>query len=52
VVTAGLEAGEVINVTPLAVAASGTLVAATIDGVPPAPRQRPDVDQVAEGRPQ
>ena len=52
IVTEGLEAGDVINVTPLAVAASGTLVAATIDGVPPAPRQRPDVDQVAEGRPQ
>lgn len=35
VVTAGLEAGEVTNITPLAVAASGTLVAATIDGVRP-----------------
>jgi multidrug efflux pump subunit AcrA (membrane-fusion protein) len=35
VVTAGLEAGEVANITPLAVAASGTLVAATIDGVMP-----------------
>ncbi|NGX17401.1 efflux RND transporter periplasmic adaptor subunit [Wenzhouxiangella sp. XN24] len=52
IVTRGLEAGDVINVTPLAVAASGTLVAATIDGVPPAPRRRPDVDQVAEGRSQ
>jgi len=52
IVTEGLEAGDVINVTPLAVAASGTLVAATIDGVPPAPRSRPDADQVAGGRPQ
>ena len=52
IVTGGLEAGDVINVTPLAVAASGTLVAATIDGVPPAPRSRPDADQVAGGRPQ
>ena len=52
IVTQGLEAGDVINVTPLAVAASGTLVAATIDGVPPAPRSPPDVDQVAGGRPQ
>jgi len=52
IVTEGIEAGDVINVTPLAVAASGTLVAATIDGVPPAPRSRPDADQVAGGRPQ
>jgi len=52
IVTQGLVAGDVINVTPLAVAASGTLVAATIDGVPPAPRSRPDVGQVAEGRKQ
>jgi hypothetical protein len=35
------------------VAASGTLVSATIDGVPPAPRGRPDGDRVArDGRPQ
>jgi len=38
----GLRAGEVVNVTPLAVAADGTLVSATVDGVPPAPRERPD----------
>ena len=36
VVTAGLSAGDVVNVTPLAVASDGTLVAATIDGEPPA----------------
>lgn len=35
VVTGGLAPGEVVNVTPLAVATGGTLVAATIDGVPP-----------------
>lgn len=53
VITAGLEPGEVVNVTPLAVAANGTLVAATIDGVPPAPRRGPPGDRVAaEGRAQ
>jgi RND family efflux transporter MFP subunit len=53
VVVAGLAPGEVVNVTPLAVAAGGTLVSATIDGVPPAPRGRPSPDQVArESRPQ
>ena len=41
VVVAGLEPGDVVNVTPLAVAANGTLVSATIDGVAPAPRERP-----------
>jgi RND family efflux transporter MFP subunit len=51
VVTAGLDGGEAVNVTPLAVAAGGTLVAATIDGAPPAPRERPPADRVAaEGR--
>jgi RND family efflux transporter MFP subunit len=50
VVVDGLAPGEVVNVTPLAVAATGTLVAATIDGEPPAPRG-PDADRVAaEGR--
>ncbi len=53
VVTEGLAAGAVVNVTPLAVAANGTLVAATIDGVAPAPRGGPPADRVAaEGRPQ
>jgi RND family efflux transporter MFP subunit len=53
VVTGGLESGEVVNVTPLAVAAGGTLVAATIDGVPPPARGGPPADQVAaEGRSQ
>jgi len=47
IVTAGLEPGEVVNITPLAVAANGTLVAATIDGVPPAPRRGPPPDRVA-----
>lgn len=41
VVVAGLEPGDVVNVTPLAVAADGTLVSATIDGVAPPPRERP-----------
>jgi RND family efflux transporter MFP subunit len=51
VVTAGLAAGEAVNVTPLAVAASGTLVAATIDGVPPASGGQSQADRVAaEGR--
>jgi len=44
VIVAGLAPGEVINVTPLAVATDGTLVSATIDGVPPAPRERPGQD--------
>lgn len=53
VVVAGLQPGEVVNITPLAVAATGTLVSATIDGVPPEPRGRPGGDRVAaEGRPQ
>jgi RND family efflux transporter MFP subunit len=47
VVTKGLEAGEAINITPLAVAADGTLVAATIDGVAPQPRGGRPVDRVA-----
>lgn len=38
IVTRGLDEGEVVNVTPLAVAATGTLVAATVDGVAPAGR--------------
>jgi RND family efflux transporter MFP subunit len=38
IVTQGLDEGEVVNVTPLAVAATGTLVAATVDGVAPASR--------------
>jgi RND family efflux transporter MFP subunit len=36
IVTQGLDEGEIINVTPLAVAASGTLVAARVDEVSPA----------------
>jgi hypothetical protein len=53
VVVAGLAPGEVVNITPLAVAAGGTLVSATIDGVAPAPGGRPVPDQVArESRPQ
>jgi RND family efflux transporter MFP subunit len=53
VVTQGLYAGEAVNVTPLAVAASGTLVAATIDGVAPTPRGAAAEDRVAaEGRAQ
>jgi RND family efflux transporter MFP subunit len=52
VIVGGLDAGEVVNVTPLAVAAGGTLVSATIDGVPPEPRGRPGGDRVAaEGQP-
>ena len=52
VVTDGLAAGDVVNVTPLAVAANGTLVAATIDGVAPPPRRGSPADQAAaEGRP-
>jgi RND family efflux transporter MFP subunit len=47
VITAGLAAGEVVNVTPLAVAASGTQVVPTIDGQPPA---RPP-QQAATGSP-
>jgi len=49
VVVDGLRAGEVVNVTPLAVAADGTLVSATVDGVPPAPRERPDGDGDGNG---
>jgi len=49
VVVDGLRAGEVVNVTPLAVAADGTLVSATVDGVPPAPRERPDGDGAGNG---
>jgi RND family efflux transporter MFP subunit len=53
VITGGLAAGEVVNVTPLAVAANGTLVAATIDGVAPATSGGRPTDRVAaEGRPQ
>lgn len=47
VVTQGLAAGEAINITPLAVAADGTLVAATIDGEAPEPRRGPPADRVA-----
>ena len=36
VITEGLTAGEIVNVTPLAVAASGTVVAPTVDGQAPA----------------
>jgi RND family efflux transporter MFP subunit len=53
VITGGLSPGDVVNVTPLAVAANGTLVAATIDGVAPEPRRGPPPDRVAaEGRAQ
>jgi RND family efflux transporter MFP subunit len=53
VVTQGLHPGEAVNVTPLAVAASGTLVAATIDGVAPTPGGAAAEDRVAaEGRAQ
>ena len=51
VVTAGLEPGEVVNITPLAVAAGGTLVAATIDGVAPAPQRGPQSGRVAAENP-
>ncbi|MEJ2521565.1 MAG: efflux RND transporter periplasmic adaptor subunit [Gammaproteobacteria bacterium] len=34
IITGGLAAGDVVNITPLAVASGGTLVAATVDGVP------------------
>jgi len=47
VVTGGLEPDAVVNITPLAVAAGGTLVAASIDGVPPAPRSGPAADRIA-----
>ena len=46
VITGGLSPGEVVNVTPLAVASNGTLVAATVDGVPPEP-PRPEGDRQA-----
>lgn len=36
VIVEGLAAGDIVNVTPLAVAASGTVVAPTIDGQAPA----------------
>lgn len=39
VIVDGLQAGEIVNVTPLAVASSGAKVAAIVDGVEPAPRQ-------------
>ena len=52
VITEGLAAGDVVNVTPLAVASSGTLVAATIDGVPPEPARRGQTErQAAAGGP-
>lgn len=41
VITDGLTAGEVVNVTPLAVASSGTLVSASIDGAPAQPATVP-----------
>lgn len=47
VIVEGLAAGEVVNVTPLAVAADGTLVSATIDGVAPTPRGPRSGDRVA-----
>jgi RND family efflux transporter MFP subunit len=47
VITQGLSAGDVVNVTPLAVASSGTLVAATIDGVPPEPSRRGQAERQA-----
>ena len=37
VIDAGLGRGDIVAVTPMSVAANGTLVAATIDGQPPAP---------------
>lgn len=37
IITGGLSPGDVVNITPLAVASGGTLVAATVDGVPPEP---------------
>lgn len=37
VIDGGLARGEVVALTPMSVAANGTLVAATIDGQPPAP---------------
>jgi multidrug efflux system membrane fusion protein len=46
VITEGLAAGEVVNITPLAVASSGTLVSASIDG---APAQRATAPTVGEG---
>ena len=53
VITQGLSAGDVVNVTPLAVASSGTLVAATIDGVAPEPARRgPAERQAAAGGPE
>ncbi len=39
VIVDGLQAGEIVNVTPLAVASSGAKVAAIVDGVQPAPRR-------------
>ena len=53
VITRGLSAGDVVNVTPLAVASNGTLVAATIDGVrPEAGRPGQAERQAAAGRPE
>jgi RND family efflux transporter MFP subunit len=53
VITDGLGPGDVVNVTPLAVASSGTLVAATVDGVPPDPAQRDgEGRQAAAGGPE
>jgi multidrug efflux pump subunit AcrA (membrane-fusion protein) len=46
VITEGLAAGEVVNITPLAVASSGTLVSASIDG---APAQRATAPAEGEG---
>lgn len=46
VITEGLAEGEVVNVTPLAVASSGTLVSASIDG---APAQRATVPAETRG---
>jgi len=48
VITEGLAAGEVVNVTPLAVASSGTLVSASIDGAPARPTTAPAGDGGAE----
>ena len=48
VITEGLAAGEVVNVTPLAVASSGTLVSASIDGAPAQRATAPAGDGGAE----
>lgn len=49
VVKAGLEPGEVVATTPLAIAAAGTLVAATIDGEAPEGRAAKREDSARPG---